>query len=110
LPASTEVIAFTKPQLPLRGVVDDAFIASCLSRIPEGSEFLVAETVPRTAGRHSWFHHSEGESHAELRDALEDSRGNSVAAGVYPVWWEESPDTVSAIVPDARGEVMHGIY
>ena len=110
LPASTAVTAFTKPQLPLRGVVDDAFIASCLSGIPEGSEFLVVETAPRTAGGRSWFHHSEGESHAELRGALEDSRGNPVAAGVYPVWWEQSPNTISAIVPDERGEVVHGIY
>src|ERR1700740_109882 len=50
----TRVTAFRRSQLPLRGFVDDEFIARCLSNIPEGREFLVVETVPRTAGRYSW--------------------------------------------------------
>src|SRR5882757_9953771 len=44
LPPSTSIIAFRQPQLPLRGVVDEAFIANCLSRVPDGSAFLVLET------------------------------------------------------------------
>jgi len=110
LRASTNIIVFKQPQLPLRGVVDDAFIESCLSSIPDGAEFVVVETVPRTAGRHSWFHQSAGEPHAELREALEDSRGSPVAVGVYPPWLQEGPDVISAIVPDEHGVVTRGVY
>ena len=42
------------------------------------------ETAQRTCGRASWFHDTAGETHAELREALEDSRGNAVAPGLYP--------------------------
>src|SRR5689334_10954464 len=48
LPPRTSIIAFRQPQLPLRGVVDEGFIADCLSRVPDGSEFLVLEIAPRT--------------------------------------------------------------
>jgi hypothetical protein len=110
LPPRTSIIAFRKPQLPLRGVVEDKFIASCLNQISDGSEFLVVETVPRTAGKESWIHESAGVSHVELREALEDSRGKAVAVGAYPPWLEESPDVIVAIVPDAHGAITTGVY
>jgi hypothetical protein len=110
LPPRTSVTAFRKPQLPLRGIVDDQFIARCLNRIPESSEFLVVETAHRTAGKASWTHESAGVSHTELRDALEDSRDRSVAVGPYPPWLEESHDVVSAIVPDEDGVLHTGVY
>jgi len=110
LRACTCVIAFKQPQLPLRGVVDDGFINECLKSIPEGSEYLVVELVKRVAGKASWIHHSDGESHAELRDDLEESRGTSVAAGLYPPWLKDTEDVVSAVVPDQDGVVRSGIY
>ena len=110
LPPRTCIIAFRQPQLPLRGVVDDSFIAKCLSGIPDGSEYLVVETVRRVAGKHSWFHHGAGESHIELRDDLEQSRGVPVAAGLYPPWLEDTDDVISAAVPDEHGVVGPGIY
>jgi hypothetical protein len=110
LPPRTSVVAFRQPQLPLRGLVDECFIASCLSRIPDGSEFLVLETTCRVYGEMSWFHHEAGESHAELREALEESRGTPVAVGSYPPWLEASDDVVSAIVPDENGIVRTGVY
>jgi hypothetical protein len=110
LPPSTSMIAFRQPQLPLRGLVDESFIASCLDRIPDGSEFLVLETARRTYGERSWFHCEAGESHAELREALEESRGTRVAIGPHPPWLEESDDVVSAIVPDENGIVRFGVY
>jgi hypothetical protein len=110
LPPRTCVIAFRQPQLPLRGVVDDKFIASCLSSISDGSEYLMVETVRRVYGRASWFHHLAGVSHTELRDDLEWSRGVLVAAGLYPPWLEDTDDVVSAIVPDEHGVVIPGIY
>jgi hypothetical protein len=110
LPPSTSVIAFRQPQLPLRGVVDDDFIAKCLSSIPDGLEYLVVETTRRAYGRKSWFHHDAGVSHAELRDDLEESRGTGVAVGLYPPWQEDTDDVISAVVPDEHGVVSPGIY
>jgi hypothetical protein len=110
LPPETRVVAFRQPQLPLRGVVDDEFIRKCLSEIRDGSEFLMVETVHRTAGRHSWFHDEAGETHAELQESLEQSRGTPVAVGEYPQWLEDSPDVISAYVPHSDGAVRRGVY
>src|SRR2546421_7398969 len=71
----TSITAFRDHQLPLRGVVDDAFIQACLAAIPDGTEYVVAETELTIAGSCSWFHHASGTSHKELRDSLENSRG-----------------------------------
>jgi hypothetical protein len=110
LPPRTCVIAFRQPQLPFRGVVDESFITTCLSAIPDGSEYLVADTTRRTAGAASWFHHGAGESHAELREELESLRGHAVAAGLYPPWLEDTDDVISAVVPDEHGVVTTGVY
>ena len=110
LPPETCVVVFRQPQLPLRGVVDDAFIRKCLSSIRDGSEFLVVETELRTAGRYSWFHDAAGETHDELRESLEHSRGTPVAVGEYPQWLEDSPDVISAYVPHGDGTVKRGAY
>jgi hypothetical protein len=108
LPPRTSIVAFRQPQAPLRGVVDEDFVASCLSCVPDGSEFLVLETARR--GERSWFHWMAGETHAELREALEGSRGAPVAVGPYPPWLVDSDDVISAIVPDENGIVRVGVY
>jgi hypothetical protein len=110
LPHLACVIVFRQPQLPIRGIVDDAFIARCLQSIPDGTEYLVTETVQRVAGQMSWFHYAEGLSHAELRDDLEDCCGAPVAAGIYPCWFEDSETVISAVVPDEHGVARLGIY
>lgn len=110
LPPLTSVIAFREKQLLLRGIVDDTFISQCLDSIPDGEEYLVLETVRRDLAGLTWFHHAAGESHAELRDDLEQSRGVSVAVGPYPPWLEDTEDTISAVVPDKHGEVRGGVY
>jgi hypothetical protein len=106
----TSIIAFRQPQLPFRGVVNDQFISNCLNSIPDGSEFLLVETVRRKAGQTSWFHEAAGETSSELREALEDSRGSPVAVGLYPPWQENSADVVCGIVPDDHGVVKPGAY
>lgn len=110
LPPSTNIIAFRQPQLALRGTVDEAFVEKCIASIPETAEFLLVETAPQAAGKVSRFHHEAGQSHQELRAALENSRGRAVAVGVYPRWNEESPDVISAVVPDDHGDVKRGVY
>jgi hypothetical protein len=64
----------------------------------------------RAYGEMSWFHNEAGESHAELREALEESRGTPVAVGPYPSRLEDSDDVASAIVPDENGIVRIGVY
>lgn len=110
LPPSTSIIAFGQTQLPLRGVVTDGFIASCMRAIPDGSEFLVLETTRRAYGKESWFHWKAGESHAELCEALKDSHDVPVAVGLYPPWLSDTDDVISAIVPDEHGIVRVGTY
>jgi hypothetical protein len=110
LPPLTCIIAFRQPQLALRGIVDDEFIARCLRAIPDGSEYLVVEAVRRVYEQQSWFHHGAGESHAELREELEASRGIPVAAGLYPPWLEDTDDVISAVVPDEHAVVKAGTY
>jgi hypothetical protein len=110
LPRRTSIIAFKESQLPIRGVVDDAFIQTCVNQIPEGSEYLITETILTTAGRRSWFHDGGGESHAELREDLENSRGRPVAVGHYPPWLEDNENVVSAIVPEEDGTVKRAAY
>lgn len=101
---------FGKPQLPLRGVVDDNFIAQCLSSIPDGAEYLIVETVRTVAGKVSWFHDLSGDVKAQLRDDLETSRNAPVAFGLYPPCLEERDDVVHAFTPDADGIVKPGPY
>ena len=61
VPAQTSVIVFREPQLPIRGIVDSLLIDQALAAIPEGTEFLLVETVLTTAGSHSWYHNATGE-------------------------------------------------
>ena len=110
LKAETSVTAFRKPQLPLRGRVDDEFIGKCLSFVPVGSEFLVLETDPRMTAQQWLFHHEAGASADELQQVLEGLRGRQVAVGEYPRWLKDSPDVISAYVPNQDGIVKIGVY
>jgi len=110
LKAETSVTAFRKPQLPLRGHVDDEFVGKCLSFIPAGSEFLVLETDPRMATQQWLHHHEAGESPDELRQVLDGLRGRLVAVGAYPEWLKDGPDVISAYVPHEDGTVKAGVY
>ena len=110
LKPGTRVTVFMRSQLPLRGCVDDHFIENCLRQIRDGSEFVVIETAPRNAGNVSWFHHEAGTSHQELTDALEDSRGRTVAVGSYPQAVSDGISSITAYVPDRSGNVQIGGY
>jgi hypothetical protein len=109
-PAEACVTVFRNPQLQLRGTEDDEFIGKSLTAVRDGSEFAVVETVLTKLGRHSYFKFRAGETHDELREALEDMRGAPVAVGQYPPWLEDSADVISAYVPHANGQVTCGIY
>jgi hypothetical protein len=106
----TSITAFRDHTLPLRGVVDDAYIADCLATIPDGVEYVIVETKPRVDGACSWFHQETGTSHKELRESLEEERGEVVMAGEFPPWLDDSDGIVTAYVPDSDGIVRPGAY
>lgn len=110
VPAQTSVIAFRQPQLPLRGIATPAFAENALVRIPDGTEFLLVETVLTTCGKASWYRNASGESHAELREELESSAGRPVMVGEYPPWLKDGPDVVSGFVPDKEGRIKPAAY
>ncbi|MBK3660502.1 hypothetical protein JJE66_04455 [Bradyrhizobium diazoefficiens] len=104
LPPITSIIAFREPQLPLRGLADAHFIATCLSSLSDNSEFLVVETQ----GRDRYW--AAGETHTELRDELQELMGRPVAVGPYPPWLVDNDEVISAVVPDDDGVVERGVY
>lgn len=108
LPSAARVTVFMQPQLPIRGSVDDNFIETCLRMIPDQTEFLVLETIPRIAGTHSWFHYEAGISHEELIETLSNSRGLPVAVGKYPYANSDEVFSLTAYAKD--GETGAGVY
>jgi hypothetical protein len=110
LKPGTWLVVFKEPQLPVRGVVDEALINACVEHLDDGAEFLISERTKLTYGRSSWFNWSAGRSHAELRQALEKLHGQPVAVGRYPAWMKECDGVVSAIVPDETGAVRLAVY
>ena len=109
-PAGACITVFRNPQLPFRGVVDEAFIERCLRAIPNGNEYLMFETTQTVAGKHSWHHFGSGMSQAELKDDLQESIGRPVVVGYHPSMSAGAPETVDGVVPDVDGVVRAGPY
>ena len=109
-PAGACISVFREPKLPLRGVVDECFIVECLKTIPDGTEYLMFETVPTVAGKGTWYHYDSGASHPGLREDLEQSLGLPVAVGFYPSPFAGPSEVVDGIVADADGVVRAGPY
>lgn len=110
LPPGTSIIVFREPQLPLRGVVDRDFISDCLNALPDGLEFLLLESPRRDSAEVVGLDWTAGETHAELREALDNAVGSRVAVGPYPPWLGETNEVIAAVVPDRDGIVRPGTY
>jgi hypothetical protein len=83
MPVGADIEVFRDPQLPLRGTVDESFIAAALDAIPDGEESLVV-TMDALPGTGISYRGMMGASHADLRESLEELRGGRVALGVCP--------------------------
>src|SRR5262249_42700447 len=68
LPPRDCVTVFARPQVPLRGRVDDEFIRRAAALVPDGTEFLIVGLERVQYGNLSWYPNSAGETHAELRE------------------------------------------
>lgn len=110
LPAKTCVIVFRKQQLPLRGVVDTAFIQEAKQLVQDGEEYLFTELNQTIEGKHSWFRNDSDDSHIQMADDLHESLGARVAFGPFPPWIEDSDTVISAVVPQTNGDVICGVY
>jgi hypothetical protein len=109
-PVGACITIFKNPRLPLRGIVDGSFIDRCIATIPDGAEYLMFETIPTVAGKHSWYHYGSGESHAELKEDLEQSIGRPVVVGYHPSMAVGPAEAVDGVVPDPDGVVRAGPY
>ena len=109
-PAGACITVFRNPNLPLRGVVDEEFIKRCLAAMPDGAEYVMFETIQTVAGKVSWYHNGSGQSNAELKDDLEQSRDLPVVVGYHPSMSGGSDESVDGVVPDAYGTVKAGPY
>jgi hypothetical protein len=83
MPTGTDIEVFRDPQVPIRGIVDEAFIASALRAIPDGQEYLVV-TLETRPGSTISSASEMGCSHRELHESLEELMGTAVALGVCP--------------------------
>lgn len=106
----TCVIVFREKQLPLRGKVDARFIEIALETIQDEEEYLLAGLERVNYGAMSWHRFSSGVGSEELKESLSECEGETVALGVYPPWLEDNDEVVSAVVPEADGTVITGIY
>lgn len=111
LPALTAVTVYERPQLPLRGVVDDMFISKAIIEIPDGAEYLIAGLEIITFGRQSWLDFIGGEGTNELITELRRRVGTRVAIGTYPsLDGGVDAGVICAIVPTRDGDIVGGIY
>src|SRR4051794_5113225 len=79
----TDIEVFRNPQLPIRGIVTDDFIAECCAAIRDGDEYLLLTFARRPESAISRSSNM-GDTIAELREALEEHRGKQVAVGPLP--------------------------
>ena len=81
-PTGTDIIAFGDRQLPLRGVVTDAFVAAAQDAVPAGREYLILTEDNRADAPVSAF--STFDDRENLLDALGHLAGREVAFGECP--------------------------
>jgi len=82
-PVGTDIEVFRDPQLPLRGLVTEQFIANALTTIRDGEEYLVVSIESQPQSCISRFN-DMGNSQDDLRETLRDIFGNEVAMGICP--------------------------
>ena len=89
-----------------RGVVDEPFIQSAVSSLPNSIRDWLVVGPCKDETLTGW---AFCEDRDELRDALSDRVGLKAFIFDEPDWLHES-DTISAYVPDADGIVRLGCY
>ncbi len=109
-PPRTCVTVWGEPVLPMRGIVNDAFISNALISIPEDTAWLIVSLALTVMSKMSWHEHMEGEKLDHIKSEFPDFMNQRVAFGVHPKWSEHGGKEVSALVPEADGLLIVGIY
>lgn len=111
----TFVSVLREPQLPWRGIVDDAFIHAVLPHFPDRVESLLLDLDYRRPPDYRWANGGWSwdigrDEQEELRLELEDLRGHHVAVGPYPPFWDKNDAVLAAYVPDEDGVIRPAAY
>ena len=95
----TDICVFRDRQLPLRGVVDEAFVELALRSIADEDDFILLTTEVRPG---PWISLSGdiGLSHAELRESLAELMGADVALGRWPDYLCDDHDGLVSAAKD----------
>lgn len=92
-PIGTDIVVFRDPQLPIRGVINEAFASRILESIHDGEEYLIV-TISTGQGTVLCENYRLGDQHADLREVMNDLRGKQVAIGRCPAFWHSDSDTL----------------
>jgi len=107
LPSRAYVTIFREPQLPYRGIADETFKALVLEHWKPRDEWTIVELIRNERLRTGAWNDDE----KELNETLNKFRGELVAAGPTPPWWERDHSRMrSGLVPMEDGSVQFGIY
>lgn len=107
----TGVIVFKHHELTNRGRADDHLIAHAFESIPDSTAWLAVPLEPTLiAGDIQLFQHAHGAAKDTLRTQLLGYQGKHFAVGRYPDNWQSRDATIAAVVPDAKGHALLGIY
>lgn len=94
-PLGTDIIVFKEPQLPVRGIVDDALASRLRGVLKDDDEYLIIDMTEVRADDPRRTAHSD--LMECLASDLEYLHGRDVAGGVSPPFWEaDSPVMISA--------------
>lgn len=99
-PRGTDIIVFRDPQLPLRGVADDDLMAAAQGIAAAVHECLLVELGSQQTGDPRLRGTSDSANH--LMDDLRDLRGEPIAFGPCPAYWEEDN---SAMISASKGGI-----
>lgn len=99
VPRGTDIEVFRDHQLPIRGMVDDAFVKRALRSIPDGDDYLLLtnETQPGTTISRFWC---IGGSHIEFRDSFTELMGAEVALGPCPNFYRPDHEGLISAAKD----------
>jgi hypothetical protein len=98
-PMGTDIIVFRDPQLPLRGVVDDAFVKQVQDLLHDQDEYLFLNMKPEKPNDPRCF--GEFDYLINLKSDLEEMEGKTIAIGRCPDF--TGPDNESMISASKGG-------
>lgn len=98
-PTGTDMIFFRDPQLPIRGVVDEQFIANASRQIEDGTEYLCVCMRPQSQGDPR-LRGDMGDMLASMVEDLQEVFGEPVSLGSCPPFIDADSDSMVSASKD----------